>query len=550
MTIREPQTLQKDHLRSLVRIQLLALTHQYLAIAFISIHKLMSQSNGSSYRPHFKTSAAKRGSSSYQELSNGYNKLYQPQAYAAMNGTPNIPHYPFQQTFVAYPANMVTTDDGESVIGSTLSQDSSNGFALPIVTTQTLGSPAPDDSSMQHIVKINHQNSDTTFAGGPQMMVAYPSGYICDTHDLSTNEVNPGMQNQLGAANPMYALSGSSQPQQAASRLEVHMHTEAIQRLDLTAITQSRASSQPVAQAPENSREIGEGSSRSLTSSLEARVKRGDKDNSRLTAIARAKPRARSALPGGSGYHGQISSSDGRLRTLDYVSSQNDASQVTSPPMPVNSETQSSVISQPSFQGSPYLVGNGRIGSQKPRTPPEAPSTSNYESRIGLPESLKSQRRSLPESVLPSSLPMRNLQLDHSWREQAVISSPNTHNLQRSLIRGEGLEQEALSSKLPSLPRDRYSDATVTPSKLDPDSNLVMGKLKSQVQRAVGQVEAVKDVNATGGLAAEPANGIGIGMEIKETIERMLQYKNIHPTIFSKIWVQVKKVSAADCCSN
>lgn len=520
----------------------------------------MSQSNGFSYRPHFRTSAAKRGSSSYQELSNGYNKLYQPQAYAAMNGTPNIPHHPFQQTFVAYPANMVTTDDGESVIGSTLSQDSSNGFALPIVTAQTRGSPAPDGSSMQQIVKINHQNSDTTFAGGPQaqMMVAYPSGYICKTHDLSTNEVNPtrgealfpGMQNQLGAANPMYALSGNSQPQQAASRLEVHMHTEAIQRLDLTAITQSRASSQPVAQAPENSRENGEESSRSLTSSLEARVKRGDKDNSRLTAIARAKPRARSALPGGSGYHGQISSSDGRLRTLDYVSSQNDASQVTSPPMPVNSETQSSVISQPSFQGSPYFGGNGIIGSQKPRTLPQAPSTSNDESRIGLPESLKSQRRSLPESVLPSSLPMRNLQLDHSWREPAAISSPNTHNLQRSLIRGGGLEQEALSAKLPSLPRDRYSDATVTPSKLDPDSNLVMGKLKSQVQRAVGQVEAVKDVNATGGLAAESANGVGIGMEIKETIERMLQYKNMHPTIFSKIWVQVKKVSAADCCSN
>ena len=145
---------------------------------------------------------------------------------------------------------------------------------------------------------------------------------------------------------------------------------------------------------------------------------------------------------------------------------------------------------------------------------------------------------------------MRNLQLDHSWREPAVISSPNTHNLQRSLIRGEGLEQEALSAKLPSLLGDRYSDATVTPSKFDPDSNLVMGKLKSQVQRAVGHVEAVKDANATEGLAAESANGVGIEMEIKETIERILQYKNRHPTIFRKVWEQVKKVSAADCCSN
>lgn len=520
----------------------------------------MSQSNGCSYSPQFETSAAKRGSSSYQELSNGYNKLYQPQACAAMNETPNIPHYPFQQTFVAYPANMVTTNDGESVIGSTLSQDSSNGFTLPIVSAQALGSPAPDGSSIQQIVKINHRNSDATFAGGPQaqLMVAYPSGHTCNTHDLSTNEVNPtrgealfpGMQNQLGAANPMYALSGNSQPQQAASRLDVHMHTQAIQRLDLTAITQRRASSQPVAESPEKSREDGEGSSRSLTSSLQAKAKRGDKDNSRLTAIVRAKPRARSALPGGSGYHWQISSSDGHLRTLDYVSSQSDASQVTSPPMPVNSETQSSVIFQPSFQGSPYLGGNGRIGSQKLRTPPQAPSTSNYESRIGLPESSKSQRRSLPKSVLPSNLPMRNLQLDHSWREPAVISSPNMHNLQRGLIRGEGLEQEALSAKLPSLLGDKYGDATVTPAKFDPDSNLVMGKLKSQVQRAVGHVEAVKDANATGGLAAESANGVGIGMEIKETIERMLQYKNMHPTVFSKIWVQVKKVSAADCCSN
>ena len=517
----------------------------------------MSQSNGFSYSPHFKPSAAKRGSSSYQELSNGYNKLYQPQAYAALSGAPKIPHSPLQQTFVAYPANMVTTNDGESVIGSTLSQDSSNGFALPIVSAQTLGSPAPDGSSIQQTVKINHRNSDTTFAGGPQaqMMVAYPSGYSCNTHDLSTNEVNPtrgeelfpGMQNQLGAANPVYALSGNSQPQQAASRLDVLMHKQAIQRLDLTAITHSRASSQPVAEAPEKSRENGEGSSRSLTSSLQAKVKRGGKDNYRLTAIARAKPRARSALPGGSGYHAQISSSDGGLLTLDYVSSQSDASQVTSPPMPVNSETLSSVIFQPSFEGSPYLGGNGRIGSQKPRTPPQAPSTSNYESRIGLPESSKSQRRSLPESVLPSNLQMRNLQLE---REPAVISSPNTHNLQRSLIRGEGLEQEALSAKLQSLLGDRYSDATVTPSKIDPDSNLVLGKLKSQVQRAVGQVEAVKDANATGGLAAESANGVGIGMEIKETIERMLQYKDMHPTMFSKIWVQVKKVSVANCCSN
>ena len=519
----------------------------------------MSQSNSCSYSPQFKTSAAKRGSSPYQELSNGYNKLYQPQAYAAMNGTPNIPHYPFQQTFVAYTANMMTVNDGESVIGSTLSQDSSNGCALPIVSAQALGSPAPDGSSMQQIVQIDHRNSDTTFAGGPQaqLMVAYPSGYTCNTHDLSTNEVNPtrgealfpGMQNQLGAANPIYALSGNSQSQQAASRLDVHMHTQAIQRLDLTAITQRRASSQPVAESPEKSRENGE-SSRSLTSSLQPKAQRGDKVNSRLTAIVRAKPRAHSALPGGSGYHGQISSSDGHLRTLDYVSSQSDARQVTSPPMPVNSETESSVIFQPSFQGSPYLGGNGRIGSQKPRTSPQAPSTSNYESRIGLPESSKSQRRSFPESVLPSNFPMRNLQLDHSWREPSVISSPNTHNLQRSLIRGEGLEEEALSAKLPSLLGDRYSDATVTPAKFDPDSNLVMGKLKSQAQRAVGHVEAVKDANATAGLAAESANGVGIGMEIKETIERMLQYKNMHPTVFSKIWVQVKKVSAADCSSN
>lgn len=500
----------------------------------------MSQSNGFSYSPHFKPSAAKRGSSSYQELSNGNNNFYQPQAYAAMNEMSDIPNYPSQQNFVAYPANTLTRKDGESVMGSTLSQDS-NGFALPIVSAQTLGSSAPDGSMIQQIVKINHRNSDTTFAGEPQaqMMVAYPSGHTCNTHDLSTTEVNstrgealfPGMQNQLGAANPMYALSGNGQPQQAASRLDIPTHKQAIQRIDLTAITHSGASSQQIAEAPEKSRGNGEGISRSLTSSLQAEVKRGDKDNSQLTAIARATPRARSGLPGGSGYHGQISSSDKRL----------------SPPMPVNSETQSSVVIQPSSQGSRYLGGNGRIGSQNLRTPPQAPSTSHDESRIGLPESSRSQRRSLPESVLPSNLQMRNLQLE---REPAVISSPNTHNLQRSLMKGEGLEQEALSAKLPSLLGNRYGDATVTPSKFDPDSNLVMGKLKSQVQRAVGQVQAVKDANATGDLAAESANGAGIGLEIKETIERMLQYKNMHPTMFSKIWVQVKKVSDADCLSN
>lgn len=520
----------------------------------------MSQGNGFSYSPHFKKSAVKRGpSSSYQELSNGYNKLHQPQAYAAMNGAPNIPHYPFQQTYVAYPANMMTTNDEEDVIGSTMSQDSSNDFAFPVVTTQTLGNPTPDGSSMQQIVKANHQNSNTTFAGGPQgQMVAYPSGYIRNTHDFSSNEVTPtrgealfpGMQNQLGAANPIYALSGNRQPQQDDARLGVRMRTQAIQRPDLTANTQSRASSQPVAYAPEKSRETGEGSSRSLTSSLGKKTKRGDKDNSRLTAIARSKPRARSALPGGSGYQGQISSSDGRQRTLKYVPSQSDASQVTSPPTPGNSETQSSTIPQPSFQGSTYLGGNGIIGSQKPHTPPQALSALDYKSRIGNPESLKSQLRSLPDSVSSSNLPMRNMQLDRSWRETAVISSTKTHNLQRNLARGEGLEQDALYANLPSLLGDRYSNAIATPSNLDSDSNLIMGNLKSQVQRAVGQTEAVKDANPTGGLAAESINGVDIGIEIKETIERMLQYKNIHPTIFSKIWVKVKKVSAVDHCSN
>lgn len=519
----------------------------------------MSQGNGFSYSPHFKPSAVKRGpSSSYQELSNGYNKLYQSQAYAAMNGAANIPHYPFQQTFVAYPANMMTTNDGENVIGSNMSQDSSSGFAFPIVNTQTLGSPAPEGSSRQQTVKTNHQNSDTTFAAGPQaqMMVAHPSGYIHNTHDFSNKEVAPtrkrallpGMQNLPGAATPMHALSGNSQPQQATSRLEVHTHRQAIRRPDLMANTQSRASSQPVAHAPQKSREIGDWSSRSLTSSLEEKVKRGDKDDSRLMAIARSKPRAHSAMPRGSGYHKQISSSDGRQRTLNHIPSQSDASQVTSPPTPVNSETQSSVIMRPSFQGSTYLGGKVIVRSQTPHAHPQAPSASDYKSRTGLPESLKSQRRSLPESVLSSNLPMRNMQLDHSWGEPTGISSPNSHNLERNLTRDEGLEQDALSANLTSLLGERYSDATVTPLILDPDSNLAKGKLNSQTQRAVGQVEIVRDANATG--AAESANGVEIGMEIKETIERMLQYKNMNPILFSKIWVQVKKVSAADHYSN
>lgn len=515
----------------------------------------MSQSNGFSYSPHFKTSAVKRGpSSSYQELSNGYNKLYQPQAYAAMDGAPNVPHYPFQQHFVAYPANMMTTNDGENTIGTTVSQDSSNGFAFPVATTQTLGNPALDGSSMQQVVKINHQHPDTTFAGGPQaqMMVAYPSGYIRNTN-FDTNGVSstreessfPGMQNQIGASSPMYALSGNSQPQHAASRLEVHTHTQAIQRSDLTSNNQSRASSQPIAHALGKSRGNGVGSFRSLTSSLGEKVKRGDKDNSRLTANAQSKPRARSALPGGSGYHGQIPLSDGRQRTMNHVPSQSDASRVTSPPTPLNLGIQSSVASQRSFQGQTYVGGDGIHGSQKTRAPPQA---SDHKSRIGLSESSKSQRRSFYGSVLSSNPSTKNMQLDHSGRELAVISPPNTHNLQRNLTIGEGPEQNALSPSLSSLVGDRYSEATPAPSNSDNDSNLVTSSPNSQVQRTVSHVETVKD--GTGGFALESANGVEIGMEIKETIEKMLQYKSMLPTVFSKIWVQVKKVSVADQCSN
>lgn len=499
----------------------------------------MSQSNGFSYSPHFKTSAVKRGSSStYQELSIGYNEFYQPQAYAAMNGAPNVPHYPFQQTFVAYPANMMTTNNEENIMGTTVSQDSSNGFAFPVVTTQTLGDPALDGSSMQQIVGINHQHPNTS-GGGPrtQMMVAYPSDYISNTNEFDTNEVTPareetsfpGMHYQLGATSSTYALSGNSQPQQAASRLKVH--------------TQNRASSQPIAHALEISRGNGLESFRSLTSSLGEKM--GDKRNSRLTANAQSKPRARSAMPGSSGYHGQIPSSDGRQQTVNHIPSRSDTSRVTSPPTPLNLGIQSSVSPQRSFQGPTSVGGNGILGSQKARTPPQALSASD---RIGLSESSKSQRRNFPGSVLSSNSSTKNMQLDHSGREIAVISHANTHNLQRNLTRGEGLEQDAYPPSLSPLLGDRYSEATPTPSNLDTDSSLAASRPNNQVQRSVNQVEAVKD--GAGDFAAESAYGVEIGTEIKETIEKMLQYKSKHPTVFSKIWVQVKKVSVAGQCSS
>lgn len=517
----------------------------------------MSQSNGFSYSPHFKTSAVKRGqSSTYQELSNGYNRLYQPQAYAAMNGASNVPNYPFQQTFVAYPANMMTANHGENTNGTTMSQDSSRGFAFPVVTAQTLGNPAIDGSSMQQTVKISHQHPDATFAGGPQaqMMVAYPSGYIPNNNDFSINEATPtqeeallpGMQTQRGATSPMDSLDGNSQPQQAASRLDVPTHTKSIQRLDLTSSTQSRASSQPLAHALGKSRGNRVASSPSLTSSLGEKVNRGDKGNSWLTANAQSKPRARSALPGGSGYHGQVLSSDGRQRIMNHVPSQSEVSRVTSPPTPLNLGIQSSVIPQRSVQGPTYVGGDGIPGSHK--TPPQALFASDHKSRIGLSESLKSQRRNFSGSALPPNPPTENRQLNCSGRELAVISPPNTHNLQRNMTSRDGLERDALSSNLSSLPGDGYSEATPTPSILDTDDNLVTSWSNSQVQRAVSQVDADKD--ETGGFAAESANGFEIGMDIKETIEKMLQYKSMHPTVFSKIWVQVKKVSVADQCSN
>lgn len=519
----------------------------------------MSQSNGFSYSPHFKTSAVKRGqSSTYQELSNGYNRLYQPQAYAAMNRASNVPNYPFQQTFVAYPANMMTANHGENNNGTTMSQDSGRGFAFPVVTAQTLGNPALDGSSMQQTVKICQQHPDATFAGGPQaqMMVAYPSGYIPDNNDFSINEATPtqeeallpGMQTQLGATSPMYSLSGNSQPQQAASRLDVRTHTQSIQRLDLTSSTQSRASSQPLAHAPGKSSGNRVASSSSLTSSLGEKFNRGDKGNSWLTANAQSKPRARSALPGGSGYHGQVLSSDGRQRIMNHVPSQSEVSRVTSPPTPLNSGIQSSVIPQRSAQGQTYVGGDGVPGSHKARTPPQALFTSDHKSRIGLSESLKSQRRNFSGSALPPDPPTENRQLDFSGRELAVISPPNTHNLQRNLTSRDGLERDALSSNLSSLPVDGYSEATPTLLILDTDGNLVTSWPNSQVQRAVSQVDADKD--ESGGFAAESANGVEIGMDIKETIEKMLQYKSMHPTVFSKIWVQVKKVSVADQFSN
>lgn len=533
------------------------LISQYLAI-LSPPHNHMSQSNGFSYSPHFKTSAVKRGSSSsYQELSIGYNKLYQPQAYAAMNGAPNVPHYPFQQTFVAYPANMMTTNNEENIMETTVSQDSSNGFAFPVVTTQTLGDPALDGSSMQQIVEINHQHPNTS-GGGPQaqMMVAYPSGYIRNTNDFDTKEVTPtreetlfpGMHNQLGATSSMYALSGNSQPQQAPSRVKVHTHTQAIQRPDLNSNAQSRASSQPIAHTLEKSRGNGLESFHSLTSSLGEKVKMGDKGNSRLTANVQSKPRARSAMPGSSGYHGQIPSSDGRQRTVNHIPSRSDASRVTSPPTPLNLGIQSSILPQRSLQGPNFVGGNGILGSQKARTPPQALSASDQKSRIGLSESSKGQRRNFPGSVLSSNPSTKNMQLDLSGREIAVISHANTHNLQRNLTRGEGLEQDAYPPSLSPLLGDRYSEATPTPSKLDTDSNLAASRPNNQVQRSVNQVEAVKD--GTGNFAAESAYGVEIGTEIKETIEKMLQFKSKHPTVFSKIWVQVKKVSVAGQCSS
>lgn len=517
----------------------------------------MSQSNGFSYSPHFKTSAVKRGSSSsYQQLSTGYNQLYQHQAYAAMNGASNVSHYPYQHTLVAYPANMVTTDDGANVIGTTMSQDSSSGFAFPVVTDQTLGNPALN-GSMQQTVQISHQHPDTIFAGGPQaqMMVTYPSGYIPNNNDFineatptQAESLLPGMQTQLGATSPVYSLSGSSQPQQAASRLEVRTHSQAFQRPNLTSNTQSRASSQPIAYALEKSGRNRLGSSPSLTNSLGEKVKRGDKGNSWLIANAQSKPRARSALPGGSGYHGQIPSSDGRQRIMNHVPSQSEVGRVTSPPTPLNLGIQSSVIPQHSVEGLNYVESDGLIVSHKTRTAPQALSTSDHKSPIGLSESLKSQRRNFSGSALPPNPPTKNRHLDYLGRELEVISPPNTHNLQPSMTIGDGLEQDAPSPKLSLLPIDGHSEATPTPSCLDTDRNLVTSWSNSQIQRAVSQVDA--DTDVTGGFVAESANGVEIGVEIKETIEKMLQYKITHPTVFSKIWVQVKKVSATDQFSN
>lgn len=513
----------------------------------------MSQRNGFSYSPNFKTSAQKRGqSSSYQELSNGYNQLYPPQAYAAMNGASNVPHYPYQQTLVAYPPNMMITNDGANIIGTNMSQDTSSGFAFPVATAQILGNPALD-GSMQQTVKISHQHPDTTFAGGPQaqMMVTYPSGYIPNNNDF-INEVTPtkeevllsGMQTQLGAISPVYSLSGNSQPQQAAARHEVRTHSQAFQRPDLTSNTKSRASSQPIAHALNKSGGNRVGSSPSLTSPLGEKVKRGDKGNSWLIANAQSKPRARSALPGGSGNHGQILSSDGRQRIMNHVPSQSELSRVTSPPTPLNLGTQSTVIPQHSIQGPNYVESDGLVGSNKTRPPPQALFASDHKSPIGLSESLKSQGRNFPGSALPPHPPTKNRKLDFG-RE---ISPPNTHNLQRNMTIGDGLEQDAPAPNLSSLPGDGNSEATPTPSLLDTDGNLVVSCSNSQIQRTVSQVDADKDV--TEGFAAESANGVEIGVEIKETIEKMLQYKTMHPTVFSKIWVQVKKVSAADQCSN
>ena len=472
-----------------------------------------------------------------------------------MNGASNVPHYPYQHTIVAYPANMVTTDDGANIIGTSMSQDSSSGFAFPVVSAQTLGNPALD-GSMQQTVQISHQHPDTTFAGVPQaqMMVTYPSGYIPNNNDFinvatpaQAESLLPGMQTQLGATSPVYSLSGNSQPQQVASRLEVRTHSQAFQGPDLTSNTQSRASSQPIAHALEKSGGNRVGSSPSLTNSLGEKVKRGDKGNSWFIANAQSKPRARSALPGGSGYHGQILSSGGRQRIMNHVPSQSEVSRVTSPPTPLKLGIQSSVIPQHSVEDLNYVESDGLIGSHKTRTP-RALSASDHKSPIGLSESLKSQRRNFPGSALPPKPPTKNRQLDYFGKVPEVISPPNTHNLQRNMTIGDGLEQDAPSPKLSSLPRDGYSEATPTPSCLDTDRNLVTSLSNSQIQRAVSQVDADKDV--TGGFVAESVNGIEIGVEIKETIEKMLQYKITHPTVFSKIWVQVKKVSAADQCSN
>ncbi len=463
----------------------------------------MSHNNGFSYLPHYKPGAQQGGQrSSYQKSSNGYNTSYQGQIYPSMNGAPAMQQFPFAQTVArspnAYstvgPAGMPTTMEGENFVTSTAPQNNHNVLDFPAATTQAHGTRTLPTSSMQQMVKHNHHHA-SGYTRGDQNRVTTPfaKGYgnqHFDTGIASTGEAVSliDMQTEVSVVAPMYARDRDHQPQAYASS---HGLSEAIQRPTLASSPAGLVASQLMPQHAHPGSEVNARVSLSTPS--------GSNDQS----------------PNPSKYSSQ--------EPISLVSDETAVAQ--SPDIHIQAQTASSP------QDWPQLSAAGLKSKRAISVHPEVPNS--------------------------DSPPFNKAtQAGHARTKPGFISFQNTPNSDALSTKSPKIATEAsLEPHFPSLD-GRNSEQSMASLNSTPRPHMMIDRLKGQIERLPAMVAQAGAVNnAAIGVAAGTAksagliNGVvegGLGMEIRQTIEKLLHQKAKHPQLFSKIWVQVKKVGPLD----